>query len=120
MTPTERTQAWRKANRERYLAYQREYQRRRRAAGLNADAEREYRTRNPEKVAARMALNNAVRDGKLERLPCEVCGAPSEAHHEDYSKPLEVRWLCPQHHREIHHHPLDSGGTLDETPETEE
>lgn len=24
------------------------------------------------------------------------------AHHDDYSKPFNVRWLCPQHHREWH------------------
>jgi hypothetical protein len=31
--------------------------------------------------------------------PCEVCGATKvEKHHPDYSKPLEVRWLCREHH----------------------
>ena len=45
---------------------------------------------------------NAIRDGKMERLSCEVCGAKAQAHHDDYSKPLDVRWLCFKHHREHH------------------
>lgn len=56
------------------------------------------------KRAARNALKYAVRKGVLIRKPCEVCGnVKSEGHHEDYSKPLEVRWLCSIHHHEIHH-----------------
>ena len=37
-------------------------------------------------------------------LPCEVCGTREniEKHHEDYTKPLKVRWLCRKHHRELH------------------
>jgi transposase-like protein len=45
----------------------------------------------------------AVRRGELIRQPCEVCGdKKSDAHHEDYSKPLDVRWLCRKHHRQRH------------------
>lgn len=44
-----------------------------------------------------------VERGKIPKLPCEVCGSEkSEAHHNDYTKPLEVRWLCLKHHREHH------------------
>jgi hypothetical protein len=40
---------------------------------------------------------------ELVRRLREVCGDPdAHAHHEDYSKPLEVRWLCTQHHNEAH------------------
>lgn len=58
----------------------------------------------PEKVRkARVATHNAVRRGKLVKLPCEVCGAEkSEAHHVDYNKPLDVRWLCRKHHADAH------------------
>jgi len=59
--------------------------------------------RYPEKVQARNLLEQAVRCGKIKRLPCEVCGNPkTEAHHEDYSKPYDVHWLCRKHHNEIH------------------
>jgi hypothetical protein len=59
--------------------------------------------RFPEKYKARNTLRNAVRDGKVVKLPCEVCGDPkSEGHHEDYSKPLDVKWLCNKHHQIAH------------------
>lgn len=61
------------------------------------------RERHPEKYRARNLLNNAIRDGKITKTPCEVCGSEkSQSHHEDYSKPLEVRWLCFKHHRILH------------------
>lgn len=67
------------------------------------DYENKHRERNPDKAKARYVVGNAVRDGRLERLPCEVCGDPkSQGHHDDYSKPLDVRWLCFTHHREHH------------------
>lgn len=56
----------------------------------------------PEKYKARYMLRNAVRLGKVIKGCCEVCGSPIvESHHDDYSKPLEVRWLCRLHHREL-------------------
>jgi len=61
------------------------------------------RLREPQKYKAREMVGNAVRDGRLFRQPCQVCGeTDSEAHHEDYSKPLDVMWLCFVHHREHH------------------
>ena len=48
---------------------------------------------------AHWAVKNAIRRGILQRQPCEVCGREDvHAHHEDYSQPLSVRWLCPEHH----------------------
>lgn len=56
----------------------------------------------PEKNFARYTLRNAVRLGKIQKQPCEICGDPKvEAHHDDYNKPFEVRWLCRQHHCEL-------------------
>jgi hypothetical protein len=36
--------------------------------------------------------------------PCEICGANFniEKHHEDYSKPFDVRYLCKIHHLDLH------------------
>jgi hypothetical protein len=62
-----------------------------------------HRKRHPDKNAARAAVAHALRTGALVRLPCEVCGSgTSEAHHDDYSRPLTVTWFCFRHHREHH------------------
>lgn len=59
---------------------------------------------------ARWQVRRAIASGKLVRQPCEVCGTqPAHGHHDDYSKPLDVRWLCPVHHRE-HHARCQGGG----------
>ena len=58
--------------------------------------------RYPERAESRRIFRNAVRSGKVVVKPCEKCGNIAEGHHEDYSKPLEVRWLCLKHHREKH------------------
>jgi len=55
------------------------------------------------RIAARELVADAVRSGRLKREPCERCGeAKVEGHHDDYSHPLSVRWLCRTHHREVH------------------
>lgn len=55
------------------------------------------------RLKARSDLNHAVQQGKITRECCEVCEDPkSEAHHGDYTKPLEVRWLCKKCHWEEH------------------
>lgn len=55
--------------------------------------------RNPEKRKAHKIVYNAIKKGILIRIPCQVCGnQKSEAHHCNYDKPLEVKWLCRKHH----------------------
>lgn len=46
----------------------------------------------------------AVHKGILIRQPCEQCGSKImvEAHHDDYGKPLDVRWLCHKCHMAFH------------------
>lgn len=65
--------------------------------------EKQHYKKYPEQRKAVNTVNNAIRDGRLERRPCEICGKASvEAHHDDYSKPLEVRWFCRKHHLKHH------------------
>jgi len=48
-------------------------------------------------------IRDAVRNKVIFKTPCEVCGcAKVEGHHVDYSKPLQVIWLCRKHHSEVH------------------
>lgn len=65
---------------------------------LNAVSKRMH-LKYPEKFEARAQVYYAVKKGILKRKPCKVCGKPKvEGHHKDYSKPLEVVWLCKTHH----------------------
>ncbi len=65
-----------------------------------------------EKLSAKLEVLKAVKSGRLERQPCEVClksprGSDGRslvhAHHDDYSSPLLVRWLCVACHFQEHH-----------------
>lgn len=63
----------------------------------------EWRKRNKDKVRAHNAVSRAIRKGSLQRGCCFVCGALEvEAHHPDYSRLLDVVWLCRKHHAEVH------------------
>jgi hypothetical protein len=57
-----------------------------------------------QKIAARNAARFAIYCGKLVREVCEVpsCEEVGQAHHDDYSRPLDVRWLCRVHHEALH------------------
>lgn len=54
------------------------------------------------KRRANNKIQTELRAGRLLKQPCEVCGSTEniEAHHKDYSKPLEINWLCVTHHNE--------------------
>ncbi len=54
------------------------------------------------KDRARIVVNLAVRRGELHPKVCHCGNRKSEAHHHDYSKPLEVEWLCRQCHADLH------------------
>ena len=61
-----------------------------------------YAEKNPEKAKARQIVRAAIKDGTLQRKPCQRCGDwPVHAHHPDYSQPLKVWWLCPKCHARI-------------------
>ena len=64
---------------------------------------KEYGAANKYKCRARRAVLAAIKKGTLEKQPCRICGNPqSQAHHPDYSRPLDIVWLCPLHHGEAH------------------
>ncbi len=73
---------------------------------------RAKRTRDPEKIKAQNLVNRAIARGDITPQPCEGCGAEAypthdgrrgvHAHHDDYSKPLNVRWLCYSCHGKEH------------------
>ena len=88
----------------------REAKRKYRQTPAGREVRREFHRRyrqNPDhrpSILARLALNKAVYAGEVARGSCAHCGTTSriEAHHPDYSKPLDVVWLCRFHHRELH------------------
>jgi hypothetical protein len=62
-----------------------------------------WKQANPKAVWAQHALRSAVKRGLIIQGPCEECGAlDAEAHHPDYDRPMQVRWLCRLHHRHVH------------------
>lgn len=62
-----------------------------------------YAKKYPSKRAAQIKVANALRDGRIKRMPCEICGElKAQAHHDDYTKPMDVRFLCTKHHAEWH------------------
>lgn len=94
-------------NRRAKVDYYREYDRARMTTARRKESlarrQRRYREANPVKAAARAAVNRAVMSGALRKMPCEVCGCHEvDGHHDDYAKPLSVRWLCRKHHLELH------------------
>ncbi len=71
---------------------------------------------NPKKHLARKLVWRAVAKGTLKKpASCQRCKKPSrvEAHHEDYDKPLDVKWLCAECHTEVHHGPPKAPKVLD-------
>ena len=68
-------------------------------------AARKWAEKYPERRKASHIVGNSIRDGRLTPWPvCAVpdcCGKP-EGHHPDYSRPLDVVWLCDAHHKQAH------------------
>lgn len=55
------------------------------------------------KANCKSYLNTYLRRGKIIKTPCVNCSSLLvQAHHEDYSKPLKVIWLCRKCHLELH------------------
>lgn len=92
-------------NRKSNIDYYREYDRSRGARQTKEYADW-YRGEYPRKTRARTIVNNAVRDGRLEKAKfCSECGDNEfslHGHHDDYRYPMVVRWLCPACHKSWH------------------
>jgi hypothetical protein len=100
------------------VAYQKEYFKRPRSKELLRERQKKYRRtkkfkdaiqrsreKYPEKRAANIIFSNAIATGKIERPSrCETCGVycTPDGHHDDYSKPLDVVWMCKQCHKDYH------------------
>jgi len=51
------------------------------------------------KLVARAYVNHLMQRGKLKSKPCDVCGKlETEAHHNSYENPMDIRWVCAEHH----------------------
>jgi hypothetical protein len=61
---------------------------------------REWRRKNPDKYRAHMLVATNLKSPGV----CSECDSTYhiEAHHDDYSKPLDVRWLCAACHKQHH------------------
>ena len=69
-----------------------------------SEKRREYRASDPIRRFAHDIVSEARRRGELTPCSCENCGSTNktEAHHGDYSKPLDVQWLCRSCHMRLH------------------
>jgi len=92
-----------KENRLKRLEHWREHDRARAKSPDRRAKAIEHNRKDP-KRAHRIAVGNAVRDGRLVPLPCFVCGGKAEAHHASYAPGMElvVMWLCQYHHQQCH------------------
>lgn len=62
-----------------------------------------WREANPKARWAHIALASALKRGLLEKGTCEVCDSPDvDGHHDDYDRPMAVRWFCRRHHKAEH------------------
>jgi hypothetical protein len=74
-----------------------------------AEATFEWKKNHPEAYKAHITVYRALKSGKLVKpKTCADCLQERRlsAHHEDYTKPLEVDWLCSSCHKLRHLIPI--------------
>ncbi len=94
---------WRKQNPDYHSQYGKQYYRANSKAIKSSIVE--WAGDNPEKVVAQNAFKVQIRNGGIVRPEtCSACGNTGvmAGHHEDYTKPLEVIWLCRSCHKRSH------------------
>lgn len=96
----------REANIEKIREYDRDRSKLPHRVKARIDYAKKFKAEHPEKRKAHHAVNNAIRDGRMKKPDsCSRCGSTFriEGHHTDYSKPLDVVWLCSACHSREHH-----------------
>lgn len=108
---------YREQNRDKVRQAMRDYWKTPNGKKLRLKSTAKYRKKYPERYKAYKAVSNALMRNTITRKPCYACGnKKSQAHHEDYSKQLDIIWLCGPCHRAYHSKidkftsPLDKGG----------
>jgi len=98
-----------KASEKRYMATDKyretskRYKKSEKGKMVAASFSKSYRELNPKKIKAYIAMRSAIKNKILIKRECEVCGSEnSHAHHDDYDKPIDVKWMCKKHHEEWH------------------
>ena len=97
----------RQKNIERIRAYDRERGKLPYRKKLMTKTVKAYRKKYPLRKIASNMLNNALRDGRIPSKPkiCSMCNIKATriyGHHDDYYKPLEVKWVCQPCHKTLH------------------
>lgn len=85
---------------------QKEYLQTEKGKEAHKELSRKFRDKNPEKISAQQKCRRAIKTGKIIRPDnCSLChiACKPHAHHEDYSRPLDVIWLCSKCHNTHHH-----------------
>ncbi len=106
---------WKKNNREKVRGYDKKHKElhkeealkyskkwKSRNPGKQTKYAKTYINKYPEKYKAHQAVRDAVREGRLIKKPCKCGCIKVQGHHEDYSKLLEVEWMCQPCHKEYH------------------
>lgn len=99
----QRSKDWQERNMDHVIEYRKKSRQTQHVKMRRVEEHRREMANHPEKRIAYNLMKVALLSGDLIRKPCEVCGdVKSQGHHDDYTKPLEVRWLCHAHHCEVH------------------